>query len=151
MNNLYRVSEVKLTYETHIEREQKVKIMKSLDAYELMKNHWEQIEYRESFKIVLLNRANQVLGINTISLGGLTETTTDVRMILQAALLSNANAVVAVHNHPSGNLIPSNDDDLITSKIKKALNLLDINLIDHLIITKDGYYSYADEGKLKKH
>ena len=71
MNNLYKVSEVKLAYETTVERDKKVKVTTSEEAYKLMLNNWEQIEYRESFKILLLNRNNQVLGINTISMGSI--------------------------------------------------------------------------------
>jgi DNA repair protein RadC len=149
MNDLSKVSEVKLTYETHSTNKRKLKVNSSAKIYELMLNSWEQIEYRESFKILLLNISKQALGINTISMGGLSDTPVDVRMILQGALLANAVGIVACHNHPSGNIQPSFADDVITLKIMRAAKVMDIELIDHLIITKNGYYSYADNDRLK--
>ena len=113
-----------------------------------MMQDWEQIEYRETFKILLLDTASQALGINTVSLGGISEVGVDVRMILQGALLANASGLVCCHNHPSGNMKPSTDDDIITLKICEACKAIGIELVDHLIISKYGYYSYADEGRL---
>ena len=149
MNDLYNVSEVKLTYESNNKNKKKLKVNSSAKIYELMIKHWEQVEYRESFKILLLDRANQALGINTVSTGGLSDTTVDVRMILQGALLANSSGIVCCHNHPSGNARPSFADDVVTLKIKQAAKIMDIELIDHLIITKYGYYSYADAGRLE--
>ena len=145
MNDLYSVSEVKMTYETKVKK--KVKVNTSMKIYKLMLQNWEQIEYRETFKILLLDRATQALGINTVAMGGVSETTVDIRMVLQAALLANASSIVCVHNHPSGNWLPSNGDDLVTYKIWKAAKILDIEMVDHLIITNCGYYSYADCGR----
>ena len=148
MSDLYKVSEVKITYESNNTRKKKVKVNTSAKMYALMLKNWEQIEYRESFKILLLDVSKQALGINTVAMGGLSESTVDVRMILQGALLANAKEIVACHNHPSGNMRPSRDDDIVTMKIREASKIIDIKLIDHLIITKDGYYSYADAGRL---
>ena len=148
MNNLYKVSEVKLTYESNSTRKKKMKVATSAKAYALMLKSWEQIEYRESFKILLLDVSKHVLGINTVSMGGISETVVDVRMILQSALLANASLIVACHNHPSGNIRPSYEDDVMTMKIREAANIVEIKLFDHLIITKDGYYSYKDAGRL---
>ena len=149
MNDLYNVSEVKITYETNNTNKKKLKVNSSVKIYELMMKNWEQIEYRETFKILLLDRAYHALGINTVSLGGLSDTTVDVRMILQGALLANAQGIVCCHNHPSGSIKPSFNDDVVTLKIKQAAKVMDIELIDHLIITPSGYYSYADEGRLE--
>lgn len=97
--------------------------------------------------MLLLNRSNAVLGIFPVSKGGLSGTVTDVRLIYQAAIKANACGTIICHNHPSGNLNPSESDNKITQKIKEAGNLLDIQLLDHLIITTDGdYFSYADSG-----
>ena len=148
MNDLYNVSEVKISYETNNKNRKKLKINSSVKIYELMLRNWEQVEYRESFKILLLDRANHALGINTVSTGGLSDTTVDVRMILQGALLANSSGIVCCHNHPSGNVKPSFSDDVVTLKIMRAAKVMDIELIDHLIIAKHGYYSYADEGRL---
>jgi DNA repair protein RadC len=149
MNNLNNVSEVKLTYETNNTNKKKHKANSSLKIYELMLPLWEQIEYRESFKILLLDMSKHVLGVNLVSMGGLSETTVDVRMILQGALLANAVGIVALHNHPSGTVQPSFQDDVVTLKIQQAAKTMDIELIDHLIISKYGYYSYGDNGRLK--
>jgi DNA repair protein RadC len=151
MNTSYTtVAEVKLIYETKPESRKKIKIKSSKAAYDLMQHLWDksQIEYRETVKIILLNRANYLLGVNTIAEGGISEAVVDVRMILQAALLSNASAIMLVHNHPSGDTKPSNGDDLMTCKAKKAVEALDILLLDHLIITQYGYYSYADNHRI---
>ena len=147
MNDLYSVSEVKLTYES--KNRKKMKADTSAKAYVLLMNNWEQIEYRESFKILLLDITRQVLGINTVSMGGLSDAQVDVRMILQAALLAKADGIVVCHNHPSGNVKPSFLDDMMTVKINKACRAMDIELIDHLIIAPYGYYSYADEGRFQ--
>lgn len=104
--------------------------------------------YKEYFKVLFLNQANQVLGYTLIPEGGITETSVDVRVILQAALLTNSVALVLAHNHPSGNLRPSRQDMEITKQVKEAARLMRITVIDHLILTDAGYYSFADEGQL---
>lgn len=107
------------------------------------------IGYKETFKILLLNTANKIVGYSTISVGGLTSCPVDIRVILQTALISNAIAIIATHNHPSGNFKPSNQDDNLTKNIAQACKSIDLKLLDHLIITpENGYYSYRDEGKL---
>ena len=148
MSSLYNVSEVKLTCELNNTNKKKVKVSTSAKAYALMLQTWEQIEYRETFKILLLDVSKNVLGINTVSMGGISGTTVDVRMILQSALLANASLIVACHNHPSGSIKPSYEDDVVTMSIREAAQIIDIKLIDHLIITKDGYYSYKDAGRI---
>ena len=149
MNDLSNVSEVKLTYETSNKNNKKMKVNSSAIIYALMMYNWEQIEYRETFKILLLDISKHALGINTVSMGGLSDAQVDVRMILQAALLANASGIVCCHNHPSGNVKPSFADDIMTVKISQACKTMDIELIDHLIIAPYGYYSYADEGRFE--
>lgn len=90
----------------------------------------------------------QVLGYTLISEGGITETCADVRVILQAALLTNSVAIILAHNHPSGNLKPSRQDMEITKQVKNAAQLMRITVLDHLILTDAGYYSFSDEGEL---
>lgn len=150
MNNMnYYVGEVKLTYnkkstETRFAHSPK-------DAYELFLTTYEEdgdIEYRESFKVLFLNQAQKVLGWTVISKGGITETPADVRMIMQSALLCNATCIMLCHNHPSGNLNPSRDDDKLTEKIRKACEIMRIYLMDHLIISENGYYSYRERGRI---
>ena len=92
---------------------------------------------------------NAVLGILSVSKGGISGTVTDIRIIFQSALKSNASGIIVCHNHPSGNMYPSESDRKITQKIKEAGNLMDIQLLDHLIILPiEGFYSFADEGVL---
>lgn len=102
----------------------------------------------EEFWVVLLNNSNRVIDSIKISQGGISSTTVDVRMIVKPAVERLASAIVLWHNHPSGNLNPSHSDDEVTKKIKNAAALFDIRLLDHLILCENGYYSYADEGKL---
>jgi DNA repair protein RadC len=146
------VAEVKLIYVTKVKPSDRPTIKCSRDAQEIFFNSWDQntIEHKEVFKMLLLNRANKVLGITTISEGGLSGTVTDVRLIYQHAIKANASGIIVAHNHPSGNQNASESDLKITQKIKEAGNLLDIQLLDHLIITpeKDLYKSFADEGHL---
>lgn len=96
-----------------------------------------------------LNRANKVLGIHKLSTGGLTSTIADIRILLSVALKTMATAIIISHNHPSGVLKPSQADILLTEKIREAAKLLDIELLDHLIVSTDGYYSFAQEGKIE--
>jgi DNA repair protein RadC len=111
--------------------------------------NWNQdiIDFVEEFKILLMNRSNLVLGILEISKGGISGTVTDARVIFQAAIKGNASGIICAHNHPSGNLNPSESDTRLTQKIREAGNLMDIQLLEHLIITTDdNYYSFADNG-----
>ena len=107
------------------------------------------IGYKETFKVLLLNNSNKIIGYTTISEGGLTSTIVDVRMIMQTALVCNATSIILTHNHPSGNRNPSIHDDNLTKKIKSACELMDIRLLDHIIVTPyDCFYSYCNEGRL---
>ena len=107
------------------------------------------IGYKESFKVILFNQSNRIIGYFTASDGGLTSTIVDVRVVLQTALVTNATSMVLSHNHPSGNANPSLQDDNITKKIRSACELMEIRLLDHIIVTPFGhFYSYCDEGKI---
>lgn len=143
------VSEVYLTYKTKVNPKDRSRITSSKDAYQLLFDTWNRntIEHIEEFKMLILNRSNAVLGILSISKGGISGTVTDIRLIFQAALKANASGIIICHNHPSGNLNPSDSDRRITQKIKEAGNLMDIQLLDHIIILPiEGYYSFADDG-----
>ena len=102
----------------------------------------------EEFHVLLLNQSATVIDSVRIGVGGLTETAVDVRVILREALLKRATALILCHNHPSGNLRPSTHDDRLTRQVQEATKLLNLNLADHVIFTDNGYYSYADEGRL---
>lgn len=125
-------------------------ISSSKDVYEILSTYWsEKLGYKEEFYILLLNTANKPLGISKISEGGLAGTVVDVKMIFQAALKANASSIILAHNHPSGNLKPSDQDLKITKKIVEAGRLMDVKVLDHLILTyNNGYYSFSDEGDL---
>lgn len=144
----HKVAEVKMSYQPKREMKLAPKIAKSSDAARLFAEFWEDMEYRESFKIMLLNRGNKVIGIVPLFVGGITGTVVDVRIILQAALLSNAVGIILAHNHPSGTMKPSVQDLALTKNVKNAMSLLDLSLLDHLILSDDGYYSMSDEGEI---
>jgi cobalamin-dependent methionine synthase I len=108
----------------------------------------DDIEIYESVFILLLNAANDTIGFAKISQGGILGTVIDVRLIAKYAIESLATSVILAHNHPTGRLLPSDADDNVTKKTKNALNTLDIILQDHLIITKDSFYSYANQGRI---
>ena len=100
----------------------------------------------EEFWILFLNRSNKVINRMKLSQGGISGTVTDVRMVMKKAIEYLASGIIVCHNHPSGNLNPSESDSKITQKIKEAGNLMDIQLLDHLIISEKDYYSFADNG-----
>jgi DNA repair protein RadC len=104
---------------------------------------------QEQFVVLYLNRANRVIGSYQLSKGGITGTIADVRFILSVALKTLATGLILAHNHPSGNLKPSEADKQITSKIRQAAKLLDIELMDHIIMSSEGYYSFMDDGKIR--
>jgi DNA repair protein RadC len=122
------------------------KIVTSHEAYEIFKKIYPSLEHREYFYMLCLNRNNKVLGYSLISMGGLSSTVVDVRIIMQTALKANASSIILSHNHPSGNLTPSSADRDINNKIKEAGRLLDIPVLDHLILTPETFLSFADEG-----
>lgn len=125
----------------------RVKIGSSNTASEYIRQFYDSdIEIYESFFILLLNRQNQTIGYAKISQGGIVGTVVDVKLILKYVVESLATGVILAHNHPSGNLQPSREDEQITEKIKKALVMVDSSLFDHIILTRDGYTSMADEG-----
>ena len=150
MTTDFKVAEVQLTYKNRIPCKDRQHINDSESAYKIIKALFpdETIDYRESFKAVYMNRSNHVLGCLTISEGGPCSTAVDVKLILQGALLTNASGVILAHNHPSGNLKPSEPDKVMTEKIKKALTAMDTRLLDHLIVTRESYFSFIDDGEI---
>lgn len=149
MKTQQEIAEVSLVYRSRVKASERPKVRNSNDAYDLFIQSWDldTIEHVEEFKMLLMNRANAVLGIINISKGGVSGTVTDVRIILQAAIKTNASGIIVCHNHPSGNMNPSETDSKITKKIKDACCIMDIQLLDHLIITpEEDYFSFADNG-----
>ncbi len=125
----------------------KTTIKSSNDIAEYLKATLKDYAY-EIFAVVFLNRSNKINHFEIISKGGITGTVADPRIILKRALEEDATAIVLCHNHPSGNLKPSKADEELTLKIKEAAKYFDIKVMDHIIVSEDGYYSFADEGIL---
>lgn len=125
----------------------KAKLATSQDSYEYIKPFFfEDMEIFESCFMILLNRANNTIGYVKISQGGLSSTIIDKLLVAKYAVESLASAVIIAHNHPSGNLNPSESDKRITREVKKALETFNVQLLDHLILTSESYTSLADEG-----
>lgn len=119
----------------------------SSDARDIVAPYFADLSHEEFF-CIYLNRSNKVIKAEQLSKGGISGTVTDVRLLMKNAVLLTASGVIVAHNHPSGNLVPSESDSKITRKIKDAGQLLDIQLLDHLIIYDSEYYSFADNGLL---
>ncbi|AJR02481.1 RadC family protein [Siansivirga zeaxanthinifaciens] len=124
---------------------EKKKITSSSAVFELMQPVIGELEHEE-FWIIYLNNSNKVIQKNQLSKGGITGTLVDVRLVLKIALEVGATGLILSHNHPSGTLKPSEADKQITQKLKNAAQSLDIKVLDHLIITENAYFSFADEG-----
>lgn len=125
----------------------KQKVTSSKDIAEFLKAQF-QYHTKEVFVVIFLNQGNKILHHEIISEGGITGTVADPRIILQKALEHNATGIILSHNHPSGNLKPSRQDELLTEKIKHAAAYFDIKVADHIIVSSEGYFSFADEGLL---
>ena len=143
-----KIAEVHISYSTKIAAKDRVQIKSSKDTALQIRSFFPLIEYQEHFFLILLNRANRVLGYRLISTGGMAGTVVDVRLVFQVALLTHSTSIILVHNHPSGMLTPSAEDLALTAKFINAGKVLDISVLDHLIMTKDSYYSFADEGMM---
>ena len=147
---LNTVAEIELVYKSKVKPSKRPRITSTKEAYQILLQTWDanKIEFVEQFKVVLMNRAHRVLGIYELSSGGISGTVADPKLVFMAALKANACCLIISHNHPSGNLKPSQADEALTRKISEAGKLLDIQVIDHVIVTSEGYYSFADEGLL---
>lgn len=144
----YQVAEINVSYTPKQPTSQRIKICQSRDAYHLLRSTWDENKLclLEEFKVIFLNRAHHVLGISTISQGGIAGTMADPKVILGMALKTASSGLILAHNHPSGNLNPSQADNNLTHKLCQGSKYLDISIADHLIITDESYYSFADNG-----
>jgi len=145
-NNL---AEIKISYRNKFR--DKTKVSCSQTAFNVLYPLYDMdtIEYQEQFYLLLLNRANYVLGWIKLSSGGTTGTVADPKVIFALALKTNASGIILSHNHPSCSMLPSQCDQTLTRKISEVGNLLEIKLLDHLIISPEkNFYSFADEGHL---
>ncbi len=146
----FKVAKLQITYNPKFKVAERSRISTSKDAYNILIQQWDlgKIEFQEEFKILLLNRRNRVLGIVHISSGGFSGTVADPKIIFSSALKSCASGIILCHCHPSDELDPSMEDRNVTNKLKAGGKLLDLEILDHLIISKDDYYSFTDEGVL---
>jgi DNA repair protein RadC len=138
---LNKVAEIELVYKSKVKPSERPRITSTKEAYQILLQTWDanKIDFVEQFKVVLMNKAHRVLGIYELSSGGISGTVADPKLVC---------CLILSHNHPSGNLKPSHADEALTRKIYEAGKLLDIQVIDHVIVTSEGYYSFADEGLL---
>ena len=152
LEELNNVSEIDIVYKKKVNCKvsERPLIKSSSDVYEILLHYWDQdkIDLLEEFKVLFLNRSNRVLQIYNVSSGGITGTVADPRLILAAALKVASCSIMLAHNHPSTSLKPSKADEELTSKIKYAAQFHDIKVLDHIIVSSEGYYSFADEGVL---
>ncbi|MDH7459822.1 JAB domain-containing protein [Chitinophagaceae bacterium 26-R-25] len=145
-----QVSELEIIYKAKIKASERPQIKCSVDAHKLFLASWnmDKIELVEQFKVMPLNKGNRVLGICELSSGAIDQATVDPRLIFGLLLKAGATQAIVAHNHPSASVRPSEADKRITLKLKEAGSFLDIRILDHLIITPETYYSFADEGEI---
>jgi len=142
-----KMSEIKIKYTNRKKYREMPKVTCSKDAALVLKEAWsDRIEHIEEFVLLCLNRANKVLGYSHICTGGISGCLVDPKVIFQVALKANAVNIILCHSHPSGNKHPSESDRRLTKKVKSAAKLLDVAVLDHIILTADDYFSFADEG-----
>ena len=142
-----KVSEIRLVYKNKVKAAERIQIRNGQDAFDVFWRAWdtEVIEHIEEMKMLLLDRSNKALGVVSLSRGGTTGTIIDIKLIMQYAIKANAHGIILAHNHPSGNLNPSEADRKITDRIEKASKTLEIHLLDHLIISPGREYRSMQE------
>ncbi len=147
-NALLQVSEIQLVYRPKVKASERMRVIEAKSAYEVLLKSWDRdtIEIVEQFKIMLLNKSNKVLGISLISVGGISSATVDMKVLFGIALKSGASQIILAHNHPSGYIMPSDADKRLTRKIVEASRYLDIQVLDHIIVTPEKFCSFAEMG-----
>jgi len=148
VQSLFSVTEIEIVYRNKVKPTDRPKCNTSSSAYDVLLNAWDmnKIELVEQFMILLLDRSNSVLGISNISTGGVSACLVDPKIVFGTALKARASGMILAHNHPSGNLKPSEADIQLTHRLREGGRLLDMSVLDHLIVTPRAYYSFADEG-----
>jgi DNA repair protein RadC len=149
IKEVYNFTEVSFSFKNQLRPEERQVLKTASRVVDFTRNlYGMDIETKEQFFLICMNNAMQVLSVYQVSTGGITSCIVDLRMMFIVALNCQATQIIITHNHPSGNLNPSEADNRLTSKIKEASKFLDIHFIDHLIVTDYGFYSYADEGMI---
>lgn len=146
--SLFNIAQVELIYRNKAKAADRPVITSSKEAYNLLLSTWDKnrIELVETFKVMLLDRRNTCLGISEIATGGVHGCVVDPKIIFATALLARACNVILAHNHPSGGLVPGNGTITLSRRIREGGKYLDIRVLDHLIVTPDQFYSFADNG-----
>lgn len=141
------ISEISLNYKRKVKASERPKVSCSKNAEKLFRENWNDLTINlfEEFKILLLDRNNSCMGIVPISQGGVSGTLVDAKLVFASALKARACAIILGHNHPSGNLKPSQADVLLTKRLVKGAHYLDLKILDHLILTDSTYTSFADD------
>jgi len=144
---MYQVSEITVTYKPRFKVAERPVISNSHTTEKILRALWsDDLNLYESVNVLLLNNANRVLAFAKISTGTIDSCIVDIYKILQLALTGHANGIVLAHNHPSGNVKPSDADLRITRTLDEAASIMKIRLLDHIIISEDNYFSFKDEG-----
>ena len=148
IQSLFTVNEVEISYRNKTPYQDRIQITRSATAYEILRQAWDEnkLELLEQFKILLLDRKNNCLAVSDIATGGMAVCIVDPKVIFVTALKANASGIILAHNHPSGNLQPSDQNLVLTRKLSEAGKLLVITILDHLIVTPRNYFSFADAG-----
>ena len=142
-----RIAEVKLNYKPLGKLSDLQICTSSKEAESFFRSIWgDRMDYIEEFYVLLLNRSSKIIGFQKISEGGTCGTVVDIKVIFQGALKTNAHSIILCHNHPSGNKKPSEPDISLTKKLREAGKYLEITVLDHIILTSESYFSFADEG-----
>ncbi|WP_316851676.1 JAB domain-containing protein [Pedobacter agri] len=147
---VFKVSEIEISYRPAFKLSERPKVTSSNIAYGILDQSWDhnKMELLEEFKVLLLNRQNRVLGVLNVAQGGFSEVMIDPKVVFSAALKACASGIILSHNHPSSELSPSEADIRLTRKMLEGGKLLGIEVLDHIIVSAYGYYSFGDEGMM---
>jgi DNA repair protein RadC len=147
----YPVPQIKLIYKPDFNFDSRPIVGNTLSAGQFFLYTWDRdtVQMQEKFRVLLLSRAQKVIGVYESTVGTATSTLVDPRLVFSASILANATSIVIAHNHPSGNLEPSDTDKWLTEKMIKAGRLLDIDVEDSIIVTKDRYFSFKESNLIK--
>lgn len=144
------ISEIKVSF--FVTPHASTALTSSRHVYEVLLQYFDndQFDLREEFIVLYLNRANRIIGVHRHSSGGAVSTIVDVRIVFAIALKTNAQGIIVSHNHPSGTLSPSTHDESLTKRMEQVAKFHEILFVDHVIVTRNGYFSFADEGLLSR-
>ncbi|MCF0055555.1 JAB domain-containing protein [Dyadobacter sp. CY356] len=143
---LYILNEIKVSYTSHLEPEDRMKIGRPLDSYNALLSVWnmDTIDLYEEMKVMMLDTSSRVIGVFNHSTGSSAGVAVDSKLIFATALKANAQSIVLAHNHPSGNLNPSHADREITHRLIECGKMLELPVVDHIIVSRKGFYSFVD-------